>query len=342
MISHLLLGVNHFFRFPLSSPERWCILSLLGGFTVNTFSVTLENVVLTLLFLSAGFLLGKAKLVQAGHMGSISAILLYLCGPCMFIGALTDLDPSPELTLNMFLFLVITFALQVLVIPLIFLVMGQKRKTFEGRMTSIASVMGNAGFFGLPIVKALFPEAPEAAAYSCIFCVSMNIIAWTLGIYFLTNDRKYISLKAAFWNPTVVSVGFAIILYLLRAREWVPSLLMKSVHSISSISTPLCMIILGVRLSMMEMKSLFTHSIPWIVVLGKMIVFPLLSYLLVLLLPLSGVFRASILILSATPCASIILNLAEIHQSGRKLAANCTLLTTLVSVITIPLLSLLI
>lgn len=309
---------------------------------MNTFTITLNQVVLTLLFLSAGFVMGKVKLVQAGHMSSISAILLYLCGPCMFIGALTDLTPSPELSLNMFLFLIITFAAQVIMIPIIYLLMGQKRKTFEGRITSIASVMGNAGFFGLPIVKALFPSAPEAAAYSCIFCVSMNIIAWTLGIFFLTNDKKYMSLKAALWNPTVVSVFFAVILYLLRASEWMPALLMTGIHSISGISTPLCMMILGIRLSMMEMKPLFTHSTPWLVVLGKMIVFPLFSYALVLFLPLSDVFKASILILSATPCASVILNLSEIHQSGQKLAANCTLLTTLVSVVTIPLLSLLI
>ena len=161
---------------------------------MNAFSVTLENVILTLLYLSAGFILCRVRLVKAEHVSSISSTLLYLCGPCMFLGALMDLDPSPELTLNMFLFLVITFAAQVLFMLLVFLALGPRRKTFSGRMASIASVMGNAGFFGLPIVKALFPQAPEAAAYSCIFCVSMNILAWTLGVFVLTNYRKYISL----------------------------------------------------------------------------------------------------------------------------------------------------
>ena len=92
----------------------------------------------------------------------------------------------------------------------------------------------------------------------------------------------------------------------------------------------------------MKLKPLFTHPQPWVTSLGKLVIFPLFSYLLVLFLPLSAVFKASILILSATPCASIILNLSEIHQSGQETAANCTLLSTLVSVVTIPLLSLLI
>lgn len=189
---------------------------------VNTFSVTLENVILTLLYLSAGFVLSKARLVQVSHVSSISTTLLYFCGPCMFINALTKLDPSAALNLDMFLFLVITFVAQVLFMLIVYFCLGKHRNSFTGRMVSIASVMGNAGFFGLPIVSALF------------------------------------------------------------------------------------------------------------------------SYLLVLFLPLSDVFKASILILSATPCASIILNLAEIHHSGEELAANCTLLSTLISLVTIPLLSLLI
>ena len=308
---------------------------------VSTFTVTLGNVLITLLYLSCGFALCKVKLVKPEHTPSISAILLYICGPCMFIGALTDLDHSPALTGSMFLFLAVTMATQALVMGLIYLFLGKKRKDFLWRMLTLASVMGNVGFFGLPIVKALFPEAPEAAAYSCIFCVTMNIIAWTVGIFVLTDDKKYISVKQAFLNPTVVSVALGMVLYLFNAKEWMPSVLSGGIHNVGAMSTPVCMFVLGIRLSTMDMKKLFTQPMPWITCLGKMIIFPLLSYALVLFLPLSDVFKASILILSATPCASIILNLSEIHHNGQEVAANCTLLSTLLSIVTIPLLSLL-
>ena len=65
-------------------------------------------------------------------------------------------------------------------------------------------------------------------------------------------------------------------------------------------------------------------------------------FLLVLPLPLDPVFKGCMLMLAATPCASIILNLAEMHHNGQEFAANCCLLTTLLSILTIPLLSLLI
>ena len=91
----------------------------------------------------------------------------------------------------------------------------------------------------------------------------------------------------------------------------------------------------------MNLKKLFTEPVPYLASAGKLIAFPLISYLLVLPFPLAPVFKASILILSATPCASIILNLAEIHHNGQETAADCALLSTLLSIATIPLLSLL-
>ena len=157
----------------------------------------------------------------------------------------------------------------------------------------------------------------------------------------LTGDKKYISLRAAFLNPTVLSVAAGLVLYILKAKTWLPALLQDGFRTIGAMSTPLCMLILGIRLATMDFRKLFTTPLVWLIAAGKLLVFPLFCYLLVLAFPFDPVFRGSILILAATPCASILLNLAEIHHNGQELAANCALLTTLLSVATIPLLSLL-
>ena len=67
----------------------------------------------------------------------------------------------------------------------------------------------------------------------------------------------------------------------------------------------------------------------------------LFCFAIVSLLPLSMPIRASAVILSATPCASIILNLAEMHRSETDLSANCVLVSTLLCFLTIPALTLL-
>ncbi|MCR5296272.1 MAG: AEC family transporter [Clostridiales bacterium] len=308
---------------------------------MNIFSVTFSNVLLTLLYLIPGFLLCRIGKVRAEHTSSISTILLYVCGPCMFLNSLTDLDLSAELSVRMLLFFAVTLATEVIFLALMFLALGQKRKEFSFRIMSLASVMGNVGFFGLPIVRAAFPDTPEAAAYSCIFCASMNILAWTLGVFFLTGDRKYMSFRAAFLNPTILAVAAGLVLYFTQAKNWMPEVLRGGIRTVGAMSTPMCMFVLGIRLSTMNLKKLFTEPVPYLASAGKLIAFPLISYLLVLPFPLAPVFKASILILSATPCASIILNLAEIHHNGQETAADCALLSTLLSIATIPLLSLL-
>ena len=108
-----------------------------------TFNVTFSNVLLTLLYLFPGFLLCKCRKVRADHLSSISVILLYVCGPGMFLNALTALDYSPELTARMGLFLVFSLAGETALMLLILLLLGKRKKEFGYRMLSIASVMGN-------------------------------------------------------------------------------------------------------------------------------------------------------------------------------------------------------
>ena len=290
-----------------------------------SFSVTFSNVLLMLLYLLPGFLLYKFRKVSPSHLSTVSVILLYVCGPGMFLNALVRLDYSAAQTLRMGLFLLFALGGEIALMLLILLLLGKNRRQD----------------FGMPVVQALFPDAPEAAVYSCVFNTALNILAWTVGVFTLTGERKYISLKAAFINPSVLAVAAGLVLYLLQAKNWLPELLMNGFRTVGAMSTPLCMVILGIRLATMDFRKLFTTPLVWLISAGKLLVFPLFCWALTLPFDLDPVFRGSILILAATPCASILLGLAEIHDRGQDLAANCALLSTLLSVLTIPLLSLL-
>ena len=223
-----------------------------------------------------------------------------------------------------------------------FLVFKKKFHISKYRMLTIGSVLGNCGFFGLPLIKALLPQNPEVACYSSIYVISMNLLVFTAGIYCLTQDKKYISLKAAIMNPTFFSILVAIPLYIFSASERLPDLAKDSIGLLGKMTTPMCMFILGIRLGTMDFKKLFTNSFVYFACVGKLIVFPLFAYACVFFLPLPAPFKASILILAATPCASIILNLAEIHGKEQEMSANCILLSTILCILTIPFMALLI
>ncbi|MCR4928518.1 MAG: AEC family transporter [Lachnospiraceae bacterium] len=309
---------------------------------MDSFKIAFINVLISLLYMAPGFILCKTKKAVASHLSTISAILIYACSPCMIISSFISLDYSLVNLLNMALFFVVSFVIQLVFLLLVFLIFRKKFTISKYRMLTIGSVLGNCGFFGLPLIKALLPDNPEVACYSSIYVISMNILVFTAGIYCLTQDKKYISVKAALINPTAISFLVAFPLYLFGASNWLPNVLKDSIGLLGKMTTPMCMFILGIRLATMDFKKLFTNSFVYFACIGKLIVFPLFAYVCVLFLPLPASFKASMLILAATPCASIILNLAEMHGKEREMSANCILLSTLLCILTIPVLALLI
>ena len=306
------------------------------------FRIALVNVLCTLLYVAPGYLLCRFRRATADHLPSLSAVLIYICSPCLPVSAFLDLDFSWDLAANMGLFFVATLLIQGAFMAFLFLLFRRRHRDARYRMLSIGAVLGNVGFFGLPIIRALLPENPEAAGYSAVFIVSMNILVFSMGVFCLTGNRKYMSLRPALLNPTIAGFAVALPLFLTGGRSYLPQVLQDIIHLMSRMTTPLCMIILGMRLSTVPLRRLFTQPFVYGIVLAKLLAFPLFAYGCALLLPLPASFRISILILSATPCASIILNLAEMHRCQQEVAANCVLLSTLLCFLTIPLLTLLV
>ena len=298
------------------------------------------TVILALLFIIPGFILGKLKIVKENHLSSLSAILVYVCTPCIIIPSFMKIEYTVDNLLYMLYFFIASLVIQIIFMLIIFIVLKRKYDNPNIRVFNIASTLGNTGFFGLPVITALIPSVPLVAAYSGIYVVTMNILVFTMGTFCLTNDKKHMTIKKAFINPSFISLVIAIPLFIFKVKQFIPDTLFNGADLLGKMSTPLCMIILGVRLSELTFKYLFLRFYPYLVALFKLIVFPLFAYLCVYFIPIDASFKASIFILSATPCAAVILNMAEMYNGEKELAANSVLITTLLCVITIPLLTL--
>ena len=174
-----------------------------------------------------------------------------------------------------------------------------------------------------------------------MFTLSLNFLVFSVGIFCLTGKKEYMTLKSALCTPNMAGVLIGMPLYIIGAKFFIPTALMDAVWLLGNMTTPLCMIILGVRLSSVCLKKLFMRPLIYGLCVSKMMLFPLFNYAVIYFLPLPQVFKASVLILSAVPCAAVILNMAELHHSETEMAANCVLVTTLLSFITMPIMMLL-
>lgn len=304
------------------------------------FGIALQNVLLTLAYILPGFGLAKWKKASADHLPTLSTILVYICGPCMIINSYLRIgDFSWTELAKMGEFFAVTLILQAAFMLILFGLFKKKYDDAKYRILTIGSTMGNVGYFGLPVVKAMIPDAPEVMCYSAVYVISMNILIFTVGVFCLTKDKKYMSIKSGVCNPTMVGFIIALVCYAAGVGKVLPPIVGNAVKLVGDMTTPLCMFILGIRLSTVSMKKLFTRPMIYATCACKLILFPLFCYAIVVFLPFFDyAFKASILILSSVPCASVILNMAEIHHSETELSANCVLVSTLLCFITIPLL----
>lgn len=307
---------------------------------LSSFTIAFSNVLLTLLYIIPGFLCRKTKVAKAEHLSTLSAILVYVCSPCMVVNSFMKTERSPHMIGQIMLFFVVSLAIQTV---LTFILYGVFRKKFHDvkyRMLTVSFGLGNAGFFGIPIIEALLPNRPEVACFACVYIVGMNMLTFTIGAYCLTGDKKRMTLKKAFLNPPFISLIVAIILYALNVQSVTQgNMLGNALELLSKTTTPLCMIILGIRLASVSFKKLFTRIYVYVICACKLLIFPFVCLAIVYFLPLDPVFKAAMFILGGTPCAAVMLNIAEMYDGETELAANCVLLSTLLCVFTIPLLN---
>ncbi|MBE6639362.1 MAG: hypothetical protein E7616_07940 [Ruminococcaceae bacterium] len=303
------------------------------------FQIALSIVLLALFYMVPGYITAKLGKTNAEHLPTLSGVLIYIGSPFLVISSFLSLEPSRENTLGMVYFFLATLILQTVFFLLVFFFSNAKKNAVR-RIIAMGATCGNVGFFGIPVVRALFPHSPEVACYAICYTISMNILVFTLGIYCLTGEKKYISLRAALCNPTMLGLLIALPLYFSNAARLLPDFLTTGAHTMASMTTPLCMFILGIRLASSPIKAIFCDKRIYITSLLKLVLFPLFCLACAKLLPFDKAFEGALVILSATPCAAVILSLAEIHHSEEKASAACILASVLLCLFTIPLLAL--
>ncbi len=297
------------------------------------------NVAIMLAYGIPGYLFIKTKFVKEEAIPAFSKLLLYVCQPCLMIYCMQQVLCSKELFIQMLLFLALSTVLQVAAVIILHFVFLKKSDDAKYRVAKVAPVFGNVGFFGTPLLEALLPDHPEALAYASMFIISFNLLVWTIGAYFLTGDKRFVHPKKMILNPPFISLLIALPLFFTKTT--LPTVLANPVMILAKFTTPLCMIIVGMRFATETPIKLFTEPTAYLSASLKLVILPILAFLCVNWLPISYTMKATMFILFCCPSANVILSLSEIAGNGQKSAANAVLLSTILCMVTIPLLLLL-
>ena len=292
-----------------------------------------------MIYMALGYLLCKTGKGVASHAKTFSGFLIYVLNPAMILNAFLHTEFSTDAVERLGLFFVITLVTQLLFFFILYLIFRKKYSDPAYRIFTVGSVMGNVGFLGLPVITGVFPEESIVACYSTMYVMSMNLLVFTIGVYLITNDKRFISVKSAILNPTTLSIFAALPLFILQVK--LPAVLNDSIGLLAKMVTPVCMLVLGMRMSTVRLKSLFTRAFVYRACLMKLVVYPLFAFACVAFIPFPDItMKISVLLLSAVPSGAVINSLAELHECEQEFSANVVLMTTLMCVVTIPLFSL--
>lgn len=299
------------------------------------FGITAIKVVTMMAYGIPGYLLIKTKTLSESAIPAFAKFLLYICQPALMVYSFDSVDFSPLLLKNLFVFFLVTLAGQAVIIGLYALIFKKKLSVSAHRIAAVAGACGNVGFLGLPLLRHLLPQFAEAAAYSAAFSVSMNLLAWTVGLTMITGNRRYVSAKAVFVNPAMISFLISLPLFVFGIK--LPEMVSEPITLLGQMSTPVCMTVLGMRLATKSFFGVFANRRIYSAAVSKLVIFPLTVAALMWLVPVDPCIKAAAFVLCCCPAAAMIQSLAESHGGDSGCAADIVLSTNLLCIITIPL-----
>ncbi len=301
------------------------------------FITTLIRVATLLAYAIPGLLLIKTKALKPEAIPSFAKLLLFVCSPCLSFESLTKAEYSPELNKMFWICFAATLSLLLITILFFRFILHRRFGDVRWRVFIVATALGNVGFFGIPLLEYFLPDYPFAAIFSQVFALTMNLVAWTLGLFIISRDKKFMRPKKIFTVPLFIVMLIAYPMFLLGWH--LPPAVESSIALLGRMSTPLCMIILGMRLATVPIRTLISDWRSVLASLSKMVIFPLITLGVMLLLPVEPYVRATIFLLACCPCASMIQSLSELIGQGQKQAANTVLISTILCIVTIPVMS---
>ena len=199
-----------------------------------------------------------------------------------------------------------------------------------------ATMFSNAGNAGLPVVAMVFGDA--GVLYASFFLIPIRIFMWTLGLSFFMPEKGGGKLKKLMTNPCFVAVFAGLGLMLLPFE--MPDVVQTSMRSIGNMTGPLSMMIIGSTLSEMRPRDMLDRDA--LIVSGvRLIMIPLV---LMGVLRLTGLAQTSwqvAVTLVAMPVATLTVVFSETYGGDHHFASRCVFISTVLSLVTVPLMTLL-
>ncbi len=281
--------------------------------------------------MAAGWALCRIGILQPKDRKILSALVVNLMLPCNIIAAF-NMEMSGELLKQFMTILIISILIQVMCSIVAAHAYNHEQPSVK-KVLQYATVCSNSGFLGNAVAECVYGSM--GLALGQIYLIPQRIIMWSAGISYFTEgtSRKDVILRIL-KHPCIIAVELGLLRMIFQIP--VPLAVDSVLSSFGRCSTPLIMLFLGMILAESGFGTLISK---------RNLGFSVIRLVLLPMAVLAGCYLAHIdpmtaglsVLLTAMPAGSTTAVLAEQYNGDTEFAANCVVLTTLLSIAALPL-----
>ena len=291
------------------------------------------QVLILFAMISMGFVLSKTKMVTEAGVSGMTNTLLWAVTPCLVIEVFCrSFEKDLAVALGIF---AIASALGILFAAGLSFLLYRRFFGKDVPIMTFASTFSNCGFMGLPLAEALF--GADGVMFASIFLVVFNVSQWTYGYAFLSGGK--ISVKKLLLNPGIMGLVIGLPLFIFSVS--LPGPVTQIISSVADLNTPLAMIVIGCHLAGTNLLKALSDKRVFVVCGMRLLLAPVLSLLLVWLLPIpmESVALSVLCIELAAPTAATSVLIGTLCGHDGELPSRCVAVSTLLSLLTLPVVS---
>lgn len=297
-------------------------------------TITIFSLQITLmLMILAGTLGQRLGIITEGFRNGLSKFLMNLILPCSILGAFTKEIGGNVWTQSAQILLVMV-GVHIFYILLGMLV-GRAFLEKQRAVAKFAILCPNTNFMGMPVISGIYGDIGVLLLSVALFPVRAFVL--TIGIsYFVIGQSKHWVLRLL-KNPAVWAVIMGILVMVLGLQF--PDPVEKAITSLGSCTTPLSMILIGGVVSNLKLEMLKDRRV-WGFCLLRLVLIPLLLMAALSFLPLDPTAAGVAVMMSALPAGAMTVIYTKEYGSDESFSAACVIFSTVLSIVTIPLINL--
>ena len=294
--------------------------------------ITVGTQVLELFILIAvGFLCGKTKMLTEKAVKSITDIVLYIVCPCVIVqNFIRPFDQ--EMLSGLLTAAAAALCIHIVSIVIAMLVFHDKIQE-KNRVYRFALIFSNCGYMSLPMQQAILGS--DGVFFGAVYIVIFNVVMWTFGVWLSSGSGNSVSAKKIILNPCIIGMVIGLVIFLTSLP--IPQVISGPITFLANLNTPLPMMVVGYYLSQTKIADAFKDGKGFICVLFRLIVIPLLAFGGMMLAGVRGTVLLTCVIAASAPVAAATTMFASKFDNDAKLSVNLVTLSTLFSVVTMPL-----